>query len=140
MKPTHTLLGGLIFCGLLSINANAYELTLNIDGISKPTGAMMIAIANSDQSFSGKTANFKEFKIPVTQASMKINLGDLPAGDYAVKLYQDENDNGQMDSNMLGIPSEGYGFSNNGGAMGQPDFKDAKFSISQDTVISIHLR
>lgn len=137
---SQTLLSSLILCGLLTLNANGYELTLNIDGITKPTGAIMIAVANSDQSFTGKAANFKEFKIPVTQASMKINLGDIPAGDYAVKLFQDENGNGQIDSNMLGIPSEGYGFSNNSGAMGQPEFNDAKFSVSQDTVISIHLR
>ena len=42
-----------------------------------------------------------------------VFAGNFPAGDYAVTLFHDENKNGKFDSNMIGYPLEGYGFSNN---------------------------
>jgi uncharacterized protein (DUF2141 family) len=42
-----------------------------------------------------------------------VFAGPFPAGDYAVTLFHDENGNGKFDSNMIGYPLEGYGFSNN---------------------------
>ncbi|GEA12408.1 DUF2141 domain-containing protein [Alteromonas sp. KUL49] len=45
-------------------------------------------------------------------------------GEYALRYFHDENDNGQMETNMFGIPTEGYGFSNNA----QPNFGPASYS------------
>jgi uncharacterized protein (DUF2141 family) len=59
---------------------------------------------------------------------------------HAVKLYHDANGNGELDRNMLGLPSEGYGFSNNGGRYGSPAFEEASFTIDGDTRISVRLR
>lgn len=42
-----------------------------------------------------------------------VFAGVFPAGDYAVTLFHDENKNGKFDSNFIGYPLEGYGFSNN---------------------------
>lgn len=125
---------------LLAANSQAFELVLTIDNIAKPAGVLMIALADSEDSYSGKTAPFSALKVAASQHTQSIHLGDVPAGEYAIKLYQDENDNGQLDRNVLGIPKEGYGFSNNGGAMGQPPFKAAKFTVRENTSITIHLR
>jgi uncharacterized protein (DUF2141 family) len=52
----------------------------------------------------------------------------VPAGDYAVTLYHDENGNGKFDSNFIGYPLEGYGFSNNAKAQfSAPSFDETKF-------------
>ncbi|HMW48080.1 MAG TPA: DUF2141 domain-containing protein [Marinagarivorans sp.] len=134
------LLISLGFSSLMAVNTKAFELNLIIDHISKSSGNLMIALSNSEASYNDKTAAFRALKIPANQPSQTIHFGDVPPGDYAIKLYQDENDNGQLDTNMLGIPKEGYGFSNNGGAMGQPAFKDAKFPVQENTTITIHLR
>ena len=125
---------------LMAVNAQAFELNLIIDNISKQSGTLMIALVNSEASFADKTAAFKALKLAAHPPSQTIEFGDVPPGDYAVKLYLDENNNGQLDRNMLGIPKEGYGFSNNGGALGQPAFKDAKFSVQKNSIITIHLR
>jgi uncharacterized protein (DUF2141 family) len=53
---------------------------------------------------------------------------ELPFGEYAIKIYHDENGNDELDTNFLGIPKEGVGFSNNPSArFGEPGFDEAKF-------------
>jgi len=55
-------------------------------------------------------------------------FGAVPAGDYAVTLFHDENGNGKFDSNFIGYPLEGYGFSNNAKAQFMaPSFDETKF-------------
>lgn len=137
---THKILGTLLFSSLLSLNATAHELVLQVDQITKTKGVMMIALYNSAESYKSDKNVFKGQKVAVAKNTLTINFGDVPAGDYAIKLYQDENENGVIDKNTIGIPTEGYGFSNNGGAMGQPSFDEAKFSVTDKTSIAIRLR
>jgi uncharacterized protein (DUF2141 family) len=140
LSYTHKVLSALLFSSLFSLNAHAHELTLEVDQITKTKGVVMIALYNSSDSYKSDTNVFKGQKIAVTKNTLAVNFGDIPAGDYAIKLYQDENENGVIDTNTIGIPTEGYGFSNNGGAMGQPSFDEAKFSVTEKTAINIHLR
>lgn len=66
---------------------------------------------------------------------------DLPAGAYAVSLFQDENGNGKFDRNPAGIPTERFGFSRDAmGRMGPPAFGDARIELGADTTVSITLR
>ncbi len=54
----------------------------------------------------------------------------LPHGTYAVAAYHDENGNGKLDTNWMGIPREGTAASNNAkGFMGPPKFRDARFDF-----------
>ena len=71
---------------------------------------------------------------------MSYTFKNLSEGDYAIKLYHDENDNGLLDTNLVGLPSEGYGFSNNAGRYGPASYEVAKFAVSQDVSININLR
>lgn len=137
---TSKILGTLLFSSFLSLNATAHELVLQVDQITKTKGVMMIALYNSADNYKSNKNVFNGQKVAVTQGTLTVNFGDVPAGDYAIKLYHDENENGEMDKNVIGIPTEGYGFSNNGGAMGQPSFDEAKFSVTEKTTISVHLR
>ncbi len=67
---------------------------------------------------------------------------DLPPGRYAVAAFQDLNGNGVLDTNLLGIPTEPYGFSRNAiGNLGPPSFEAAAIAMDgQDLTISIALR
>jgi len=57
---------------------------------------------------------------------------DLPFGEYAVSLMHDENRNGKIDTNFLGIPKEGYGASNDAKAvLGPPKYADARFLLDK---------
>jgi uncharacterized protein (DUF2141 family) len=64
----------------------------------------------------------------------------LPAGNYAVSAYQDLNGNGKLDKNLVGIPSEPYGFSNNARPKFRaPNWDETRFELRADTQIEIKL-
>jgi uncharacterized protein (DUF2141 family) len=59
----------------------------------------------------------------------------LPAGEYALSVFQDVNDNGKLERNFIGIPKEPAGLSNNlRPRFGPPKYQDALFSVTVDTV------
>jgi uncharacterized protein (DUF2141 family) len=65
-------------------------------------------------------------KIKETQA--RCDFEDIPPGTYALVVIHDENMNGKLDTNWLGVSKEGYGFSNDVKAVrGAPSFSDASF-------------
>ena len=73
--------------------------------------------------------------------SAQITFAGLPAGTYAVSVFHDENMNQKIDKNLMGIPKEGYGASNNPKKKRRaPTFDEAKFSLkSTDQTIEIRL-
>jgi len=78
-------------------------------------------------------------KIRDTQA--RCDFEDIAPGTYALAVVHDENMNGKLDTNWLGIPTEGYGFSNDAKAMlGPPSFSAASFTYDgQDMELTISL-
>ncbi|WP_394347742.1 DUF2141 domain-containing protein [Mangrovivirga cuniculi] len=64
----------------------------------------------------------------------------LPPGEYAVATYHDIDKNGKMNKNIIGIPKEPYGFSNNFTLkISAPKFKDCKFEIKPGEITSIEI-
>jgi uncharacterized protein (DUF2141 family) len=67
--------------------------------------------------------------IRIRKSQARCDFEDLPPGTYALAVIHDENMNGRLDTNALGIPTEGYGFSNDAKAwFGAPSFKAASFA------------
>ncbi len=84
---------------------------------------------------------FRKVKVEVTNKSATVTFEKLPAGSYAVALLHDENSDEKMNTNILGIPKEGYGFSNNVmGAFGPPAYSKASINLSPKTVISTQIK
>ena len=77
----------------------------------------------------------------IAGGSSSCDFSNLPNGTYAVSVYHDENDNGRLDANVLGIPKEGVGASNDAKAhFGPPNFNDAKFVVERKPqVLIIHI-
>ena len=83
---------------------------------------------------------FKDAIGEIDEEKSTITFTDIPEGTYAISFIHDENDNGKMDTNFMGIPKEDYGCSNNAkGFMGPPKWKDAKFELKSDKTIDITL-
>ena len=62
----------------------------------------------------------------------------LPPGRYAVNAFHDENGNGESDTNLLGIPAEGYGFANDPVIrFGPPDFEAAAVSVGENSEVAV---
>lgn len=139
MKFIHFTLVALLLSSLAT-SSQAHTLSLNIDKIKHIKGVMMIALYNSESSYKTNTNIYIGKQINVTGERLLVNFENVATGEYAIKLYQDENENQKLDSNLFGVPNEGYGFSNNGGALGQPSFTEAKFTVDADSAVTIHLR
>ena len=86
---------------------------------------------------------------PIFAKSEKIKNGvssiifeDVPAGTYAIICFHDENDNGELDTNWLGVPTEKFGFSNNKmGMFGPPKYKDCLISLDKEqTTVWIEMK
>jgi uncharacterized protein (DUF2141 family) len=51
-------------------------------------------------------------------------------GRYALSFIHDENDNKKLDTNLIGIPKEGFGYSKDAmGRFGPPKFDDAVLTV-----------
>jgi uncharacterized protein (DUF2141 family) len=79
----------------------------------------------------------------ITGTTVRYTFEGVPTGTYAVSVMHDENANGKLDANFLGIPTEGYGVSNNHThAMSAPTWDESKFDVKdgQDVRLGIALR
>ncbi len=75
------------------------------------------------------TRAFRKIKLDISGKKAAVLFTGLPAGNYAVSILHDENDDQKMNKSNLGIPKEGYGFSNNVvGAFGPPSWSRASFA------------
>lgn len=125
---------------LASMPASAGDLTISITGISEAAGMVHWAVFDSAPAFDGEGAPVIAARSRVSGPTLTATVHDLPGGRYAVRLFHDSNGNGELDRNMLGIPREGYGFSNDAGARGPASFEEAAVSIDGDARIEVHLR
>jgi uncharacterized protein (DUF2141 family) len=133
-----TAISSLSMILLLSQHAIAADLTVNISDIEQGKGHLLIALYASEEEYKSGKASFHS-KVKAKNGEEVAVFENLPNGDYAIKMYQDENDNNEMDFNMMGIPKEGYGFSNNVGMFGAPEYKEAKFTVKENTAITVDL-
>ena len=124
-----------------SVLSTAGEVTLTITEINKQQGHIMVALYDSQAAYDGDAAPAATARIAVTGQSVQTRFGDLADGEYAIKLYHDENNNGELDTNFMGIPAEGYGFSNNAiGSFGPASYTDARFTVEGNKSLSIQIR
>ena len=112
------------------------NLTLNISGFENNEGSVKIALANSKEVYQAKGKAFREATVTIINKNAQYIFEELPFGKYAIKLFHDENNNGELDTNFLGIPSENYGFSNNAkGNFGPASSEDAFFNFDKNLMI-----
>jgi uncharacterized protein (DUF2141 family) len=117
------------------------DLTVFISNVKAPKGEVAIALYKSQQTFLVKKqqAYLKRGVISST-GTVRMQFDDLPHGEYAIAIYHDVNNNKELDKNMMGIPSEPYGFSNNiVPTFRVPTFDEARFSF-QETTSSLTIR
>ena len=117
-------------------------LHLQIQEVKAPLGVMRIALYDSEANFLDFKEVFASKVVPATIGTTTVVIDSLPAGTYAIALYQDQNDNDVMDKNWLGIPTEPLGFSNAQlRTFGPPSFKACAFTITtgENTNLSIPL-
>ena len=116
-------------------------LEIHITGFDNTDGVAKVAVINSKENYETEENLFKGFNFKIENNEV-IQTITLPFGEYAIKVFHDENSNDEMDTRMFGIPTERYGFSNNAkGAFGPPEYEDARFILNlPEQKISIKLQ
>jgi uncharacterized protein (DUF2141 family) len=119
---------------LLAIPAQADAppaLEISIEGFHSNDGRVQCDVFSAAEPKDFPTRRDKAIRsmtAPVRERRARCVFTDLPAGTYAVSVFHDENANGKVDTNFLGIPKEGLASSRNArGFLGPPKFKDASF-------------
>lgn len=85
-------------------------LTIKVVGLTSTDGQVRIALFNSEESWLESAAN--ERVLRADDAAAEWTIVNLPSGDYAIAVFHDVNGNGLQDTNLIGMPTEPYGFSN----------------------------
>lgn len=93
-------------------------LTIEIDGLKTQKGAVCFKLFSRSFGFPNNDKNAvirRCIKLSETSAEdpLKITLKDISSGSYAIAVFQDVNGDRKLNRNTTGIPTEGYGFSNN---------------------------
>lgn len=129
-----------IFLLAFSLTAWAQgSLEVRVDNVRKASGTVRVGLFSNEKDFLKKPIAGKVVKADAN--SVTVVFTDLQPGDYAVSVIHDENENGELDSNALGMPKEGFAFGNNSmGMFGPPSFKEAKIEVRSKMSHTIKLR
>jgi uncharacterized protein (DUF2141 family) len=110
-----------------------------IKNVDSPVGNIAVALFSNEADFLKKRFAAKQVK--AGKGEVHLIFENIPAGEYALSAYHDANINGELDKNLIGIPKEGFGFSNDAmGTFGPPDFKKASFAWKGGQAVSLALR
>ncbi len=106
-------------------------LVVKMTNFPSSDGFAMVAVHNNKEGYEiGEDLAAASKKIKIVNNKAEAIFKDLPYGWYGVSIYHDENANGKLDKNMVGLPKEAYAFSNNArGAFGKPGYEKVKFQI-----------
>ena len=116
------------------------RLVVEVSGLRSDRGQVMLRLYDREAGFptDGSKA-LRQMRQRIEGGHATIVLEGLPFGTYAIGCIHDENGNGKLDTNFLGIPREGVCASNDArGRRGPPSWKDARFDFHSDATIQIH--
>jgi uncharacterized protein (DUF2141 family) len=126
----------ILVLGVMYFTSSA-TLKIVVTDIQVGKGNIVVELYNNDKDF---------MKRPVKAQTLKASAGsmdflfEIPDGIYAVMIYQDLNENKELDRRIIGIPKEPYGLSNNFTPhFGPPKFDDCKFNLDQQATLTIKL-
>jgi len=103
---------------------------IEISGINEIKGLAVIGLYKNSDNFPDVTKSYLGVYLLIKEEKIKYSFSNIPNGTYAIAVFHDRNSNKKLDKNFLGIPKEGYAFSNNAKAnFGAPGFDEAKFDL-----------
>ena len=130
-----TIISLFLLCfSCLNAQENKGNIEVNITGFKNSLGKAGITLFSSEKGFPMKSElSLERLFADIEKSSCTVVLRDLPYGTYAVSVFHDENSNEKIDTNIIGMPKEGVGSSNNAkGKFGPPKYKDASFVLDSN--------
>ncbi|MEO0817638.1 MAG: DUF2141 domain-containing protein [Pseudomonadota bacterium] len=106
------------------------SLTITLDGIANPTGTIRLGVFAGEEDYSNG-GGITGANVTVDEDTETVTIEGLAPGEYGIKLYHDVDDDGDMDTNPFGMPTEPFGFSNNArGRFGPAKWDAARFEVT----------
>ena len=121
----------------------AAELRITIANVVPNQGELLVTLFDNAQGFPDQPgAAQPSRKIKPDGSTVQLSFGNLPEGRRAVMVLQDFNGNGRVDYNLVGLPKEPYGASNNKlPRLAPPKFDEALVDVgAQGAAVTIQLR
>ena len=124
----------------LTVGALAETLTVEVTQVEAATGDIYLAIYREGDDFPGESTVYRQASAAATLGTTTIPL--LPAGQYAIAAFHDVDEDGGLTRNLIGMPQEPFGFSNDAPVyLGPPSFEQAAFDKgAEDLTITFGLR
>jgi uncharacterized protein (DUF2141 family) len=113
------------------------NLVVKVSDIKSMQGNLYVGLFRNENEFMKFDSAYMGKMVVVKNPEETITFDNVPEGQYAVAVFQDMNLNGKLDYNDLGIPREGFGFSNN--RKGPPKFDKSTFNFPGNDTININL-
>ena len=133
MKKLHAVMLWLALA--LPASADETSLRLELSGLDGAAGNVHIAVYDNPDDWLGEntvTASVVDIEA-ARDGELVVAELSLPPGNYAISIFYDKNNNGELDSNFIGIPKEPVALSNNAKAkFGPPKYKDAVFALGEE--------
>lgn len=118
-----------------------FSLNVTVSGFQTNKGKAYVALFRKGDEFPKMSGQYLGKIIPIENKKAVISFPNLPKNEYAVAVFHDKNNNGILDKNLLGIPTEVYGFSNNAReTFSAPSFESASVKLYKTTDISIYVK
>jgi len=131
----------LIIPGESRAQAPTGKIIVHVNGFENNNGKARLLIFSSKEKASfpkERDKAYGKFIVPIIDNKVLFTFENLPFGDYAISVHHDEDNNGKVNSNFLGIPNEGLGASNDAkGFMGPPNFDKAKVTLNKEQITII---
>ena len=113
-------------------------LVVEISGLKDASGDVYIAVYDSDSNWLSEDT-FRDAKVTIAEAldgDLVRTEMHLPLGEYALTVFHDTDNDGELDTNFIGIPKEPIAMSNNAVAkFGPPKYEDAVFTLGAEPMI-----
>lgn len=122
--------------GCLSFTEGQAIIQLEVSGINSNKGEILVALYSSEKGFPNDASKaFKTAKAVPSDGKASFSFTQIPEGKYAIALFHDNNGDGKLNTNFVGIPKEGYGVSNNvRNLFSAPGFEESSFRMGKSTV------
>lgn len=122
----------LIICSSF-ITLNQGTISIEVKGLRSNKGFVLVSLFDKEESFPKDASQaVGKAKVKIINGTARVKFNTLAYGNYAAAVLHDENGNLEMDFNFLGMPKEGYGFSNDAKAnFGPPSYGKAMFDLQE---------
>src|SRR3954469_21602594 len=115
--------------------AQAAKLTVTIKDLRNHKGDLIFGVFTSQDGFPTVESKAVNWQVKAADADSVTFTAELPPGEYAASVLHDENKNGKMDRNLVGVPKEGCGATNNVKPKRRgATFKEAKFTLPAEGI------